>query len=166
MAGEPIVTIVGNLTRDPQFTTTKDGTPVCSFTVAQTPRTKVGDEWKDAEPTFYRCTVWRDHAQNAYDTLLKGMRVVAHGRLRTRTYTDKDGNERLSVDLEVDEVGPALRYASATVTKVRKGEGRARPFDGDRLSEVFPQDDPWPTDAAPVSVGAAATTAADDDTPF
>ena len=155
MAGEPTITVVGNLTRDPQISFTKDGTSVANFTVASTPRTKVDGEWKDAETTFYSCSVWREYAENVIDSLTKGDRVIVHGRLRTRTYKDKNGADRLSVDIEVDEVGPVLRYATAKVTKVKRAGGRqSAPFDGDK-----PNDEPWST------VPSSGSAAADDDPP-
>lgn len=114
---EPVITIVGNLTSDPELRYTQSGQAVANFTVASTPRVKEGDQWVDGEAMFVRCTVWREYAENVADTLSKGMRVVVTGRLSVKTYQAKDGTERSSLKLDVDEVGPSLRYATASVAR-------------------------------------------------
>ena len=115
----PIITVVGNLTSDPDIKYVSSGTAVASFTVASTPRTynKTTNEWEDGEPMFIRCSVWRDYAENVTESLSKGMRVVVHGRLQVRSYQRNDGSQGTSIEMQVDEVGPSLRYATAQVTK-------------------------------------------------
>ena len=114
---EPIITIIGNLTADPELRYISTGTPVANFTIASTPRIKKNDQWVDGEAMFVRCTVWREYAENVADTLTKGMRVVATGRLSVETYQANTGEERTSLKLDVDEVGPSLRFATATITR-------------------------------------------------
>lgn len=126
MAGEPIITVVGNLTADPELKYVGSGTPVASFTVASTPRTynRNTNEWEDGETMFIRCSVWREYAENVTESLAKGMRVVVQGRLQIRNYQRQDGSQGTSVEMQVDEVGPALRYATAQVTKTSgRGSG-------------------------------------------
>lgn len=115
MANETVLTIVGNLTAAPELRFTNSGVPVASFTVASTPRSfdKQAGEWKDGEALFMRCSAWRDMAENVAESLTKGARVIVQGRLQQRSYTDKEGNQRTALDLQVDEVGPSLRYATA-----------------------------------------------------
>ena len=115
MANETVLTIVGNLTADPELRFTNSGIPVASFTVASTPRTfdKQANEWRDGDALFMRCSAWRDMAENVAESLTKGARVIVQGRLQQRSYTDKEGNQRTGIDLQVDEVGPSLRYATA-----------------------------------------------------
>lgn len=115
MANETVLTIVGNLTAAPELRFTNSGVPVASFTVASTPRSfdKQAGEWKDGEALFMRCSAWRDLAENVAESLTKGARVIVQGRLQQRSYTDKEGNQRTALDLQVDEVGPSLRYATA-----------------------------------------------------
>ena len=119
MAGEPIITVVGNLTADPELKYVGSGTPVASFTVASTPRTYNNQtgEWTDGEAMFIRCSVWREYAENVTESLAKGMRVVVTGKLQVRNYQRQDGSQGTSVEMRVDEVGPTLRYATAQVTK-------------------------------------------------
>ena len=132
MAGETIITVVGNLTADPELRFTQSGAAVASFTVASTPRTfdRQANEWKDGEALFLRCSVWRDAAENVAESLTKGTRVIVQGRLQQRSYTDRDGNQRTSIDLQVDEIGPSLRYATASPNKVQRGGGGGRGFGG------------------------------------
>jgi len=115
MANDTVITVVGNLTDAPELRFTNSGIPVASFTVASTPRMfdKQTNEWKDGEALFMRCSAWRDLAENVAESLTKGARVIVQGRLQQRSYTDKEGNQRTSIDLQVDEVGPSLRYATA-----------------------------------------------------
>lgn len=125
MAGETIITVVGNLTADPELKWTQSGAAVAGFTVASTPRTfdKQANEWKDGEAMFLRCSVWRDAAENVAESLEKGARVVVQGRLKQRSFTDKDGNNRTAIELDVDEIGPSLRYATAKPQRAQRGGG-------------------------------------------
>ena len=125
MAGETIITLVGNLTADPELRFTPSGAPVANFTVASTPRTfdRASNEWKDGDALFLNCAVWRQAAENVAESLTKGMRVIVQGRLRQRSYETREGEKRTVVELEVDEVGPALKYASAKVTRNAGGGG-------------------------------------------
>lgn len=127
MAGETIVTVVGNLTADPELRYTQGGLAVANFTIASTPRTfdRQANDWKDGEALFLRASVWREFAENVAGTLAKGMRVVATGRLRQRSYETREGEKRTSIELEVDEIGPSLRYATAAVTRAAGGGGKA-----------------------------------------
>ncbi|WP_010533202.1 single-stranded DNA-binding protein [Brachybacterium squillarum] len=132
MANDTVITVIGNLTADPELRFTQSGAAVASFTVASTPRTfdRQTNEWKDGEALFLRCSVWRDAAENVAESLEKGARVIVQGRLQQRSYTDRDGNNRTSVELQVDEVGPSLRYATAKPAKVQRGGGGGRGFGG------------------------------------
>jgi len=125
MAGETVITIIGNLTNDPELRFTPSGAAVANFTVASTPRTfdRQSNEWKDGETLFMRCSVWRDAAENVAESLQRGTRVLVTGRLRSRSYETKEGEKRTVVELDVDEVGPSLRYATAKVAKTSRGGG-------------------------------------------
>lgn len=125
MAGETQITVIGNLTADPELRFTPAGAAVANFTIASTPREfdRQANEWKDGEALFLRCSVWRESAENVAETLAKGMRVIAQGRLRSRSYDTKEGERRTVMELEVDEIGPSLRFASATVTRTQRGNG-------------------------------------------
>jgi single-strand DNA-binding protein len=125
MAGETVITIIGNLTNDPELRFTPSGAAVANFTVASTPRTfdRQSNEWKDGETLFMRCSVWREAAENVAESLTRGTRVIVSGRLRSRTYDTKEGEKRTVVELEVDEVGPSLRYATTKVSKTSRGGG-------------------------------------------
>jgi len=125
MAGETVITVVGNLTNDPELRFTPSGAAVASFTVASTPRTldKNTNEWKDGDALFLRCSIWRQAAENVAESLQRGMRVVVQGRLKQRSFETKEGEKRTVVELEVDEVGPSLKYATAKVTKASRGGG-------------------------------------------
>jgi single-strand DNA-binding protein len=125
MAGETTITIIGNLTNDPELRFTPSGAAVANFTVASTPRTfdRQSNEWKDGETLFMRCSVWRDAAENVAESLQRGTRVLVSGRLRSRSYETKEGEKRTVVEMEVDEVGPSLRYATAKVAKTSRGGG-------------------------------------------
>ena len=129
MANDTTITVIGNLTADPELRFTQSGVAVANFTIASTPRTfdKQRNEWVDGEALFLRSTIWRDAAENVAESLEKGSRVIAQGRLVQRSFTDREGNNRTSIELDVDEIGPGLRYATARVTKVdrRQGGGRA-----------------------------------------
>lgn len=124
MANETIITVAGNLTSDPELRFTQNGTAVANFTIASTPRRfdKQSGEWQDQEPLFVRCSVWREYAENVAESLTKGMAVIAQGRLKANSYEDKDGNNRTGWELEVDEVGPTLRYATAQVQRRQKNQ--------------------------------------------
>src|SRR5579875_3083411 len=125
MAGETVITVVGNLTADPELRFTPSGAAVASFTIASTPRTfdRNTNEWKDGEALFLRCSIWRQAAENVAESLTKGMRVVVQGRLKQRSYETREGEKRTVVELEVEEIGPSLRYATAKVTKASRGSG-------------------------------------------
>ena len=125
MAGETVITVVGNLTNDPELRFTPSGAAVASFTVASTPRTldKATNEWKDGDALFLRCSIWRQAAENVAESLQRGMRVVVSGRLKQRSFETKEGEKRTVVELDVDEVGPSLKYATAKVTKASRGGG-------------------------------------------
>lgn len=122
MAGETVITVVGNLTADPELKYTNSGVPLASFTIASTPRIfdKQANEYKDGDALFLRSTVWREFAEHAASSLTKGMRVIARGQLKQRSYQDNDGNQRTSYELAVDEIGPSLRYATAQVTRAQQ----------------------------------------------
>ena len=127
MAGETPITLVGNLTADPELRFTPAGVAVASFTVASTPRTfdRKSGEWRDGETLFMRCSVWRDLAENVAESLHKGTRVIVSGRLESRSYKTREGENRTSIELQVDEVGPSLRYAKAQVERnPRESSGR------------------------------------------
>lgn len=125
MAGETVITVIGNLTADPELRFTPSGAAVANFTIASTPRTfdRQSNEWKDGDTLFLRCSVWKEAAENASETLTKGMRVIAQGRLKSRSYENKEGQKVNVTELEVDEIGPSLKYASAKVTRAQKGAG-------------------------------------------
>ena len=125
MAGDTIITVVGNLTHDPELRFTPSGAAVASFTIASTPRTydRQSGEWKDGDALFMRCSLWRDAAENVAESLTKGMRVIAQGRLVQRSYTTREGEQRTVVEMQVDEIGPSLRYAKAQVTRNSRGGG-------------------------------------------
>ncbi len=137
MSGEVQITITGNLTSDPELRFTPNGVPTASFTVASTPRKfdKASNEWQDGEALFLSCSVWRGYAENVAESLSKGMRVVVQGNLKARSYEDRDGNRRTVHELDVIEVGPSLRYATAAVTRAHSGQ-QQRP-------RQDPGVDPW-----------------------
>ena len=126
MAGDTIITIIGNLTADPEMRFTPSGAAVASFTVASTPRTfdRQAGEWKDGETLFMRCSIWRDAAENVAESLTKGTRVIVQGRLVQRSYTTREGENRTVMEMQVDEIGPSLRYAKAQVTRQPRGGGQ------------------------------------------
>ncbi|MCO1660316.1 single-stranded DNA-binding protein [Pseudonocardia humida] len=180
MAGETVITVVGNLTADPELRFTPSGAAVANFTVAATPRTfdRASGEWKDGDALFMRCNVWRQAAENVAETLTRGMRVMVQGRLRQRSFETREGEKRTVVELEVDEVGPSLRYATAKVNKVSRGSGgggfgggsgggsggggySGGGGGGGGYGGSAPADDPWGS-APPAGSGPAA----DDEPPF
>lgn len=134
MANDTQITIVGNLVADPEVRYTQGGIAVASFTIASTPRTfdKQRNEWVDGEALFMRCSAWRDLAENIAESLEKGSRVIAQGNLRQRSFTDREGNNRTSIELDVQEVGPSLKYATAKPNKVQRngGNGGGRAYGG------------------------------------
>lgn len=125
MAGDTIITVVGNLTADPELRFTASGAAVANFTVASTPRTfdRQSNEWKDGDTLFMRCSIWREAAENVAESLTKGTRVIVSGRLTQRSYENREGQRQTVVELQVDEVGPSLRYASAKVTRAQRSSG-------------------------------------------
>lgn len=159
MAGETTITVVGNLTDDPELRFTPSGAAVAKFRVASTPRTldRTSGEWKDGDPLFLQCNVWRQAAENVAESLHRGSRVIVTGRLRQRSYETREGEKRTVIELEVDEIGPSLRYATAKVQKMSRsgggggfgsGGGNA-PSQGATTGGGGFADDPWAT-AAPV----------------
>ncbi|MBG0740832.1 single-stranded DNA-binding protein [Paeniglutamicibacter antarcticus] len=132
MAGETIITVVGNLTSDPELRFTPSGSAVANFTIASTPRTfdRQSNEWKDGETLFLRASVWREAAENVAESLTKGTRVIVSGRLKSRTYETKEGEKRTVMELEVDEIGPSLRYANAKVNRTQRSGGGGGNFGG------------------------------------
>lgn len=125
MAGETVITVIGNLTSDPELRFTPSGSAVANFTIASTPRTfdRQSNEWKDGETLFLRASIWREAAENVAESLTKGMRVIVQGRLASRTYDTKEGEKRTVMELEVDEIGPSMRYATAKVNRSARGNG-------------------------------------------
>ena len=125
MAGDTVITVIGNLTADPELRFTPSGAAVANFTVASTPRMfdRQTNEWKDGEALFLRCAIWREAAENVAESLTKGARVIVSGRLKQRSYETKEGEKRTVIELDVDEIGPSLRYATARVTKMSRGGG-------------------------------------------
>ena len=125
MAGDTVITIIGNLTADPELRFTPSGAAVANFTVASTPRQfdRQSNEWKDGETLFMRCSVWRDAAENVAESLQRGMRVIVSGRLKSRSYETKEGEKRTVVEMDVDEIGPSLRSATAKVNTPQRGGG-------------------------------------------
>ncbi|GGR53728.1 single-stranded DNA-binding protein [Streptomyces roseolus] len=142
MVGETVITVVGNLTDDPELRLTPSGDPVAHFTVASTPRTfdRQSNEWRDAETLFLRCSVWRQEAEHAAESLSRGTRVIVQGRLRQRTYETREGEKRTVIELEADEIGPSLRFAAVTVTKPPHTGVPA----GSRNGPRPPAEDPFP----------------------
>ena len=121
MAGETNITVIGNLVEDPELRFTPAGAAVCNFRLASTPRTfdKQANEWKDGETLFLRASIWREAAENVAESLSKGMRVIGHGVLKSRSY-EKDGQQRTVIEFDVEEIGPSLKYANAKVTRTQK----------------------------------------------
>jgi single-strand DNA-binding protein len=142
MAGDTVITVIGNLTADPELRFTQSGAAVANFTVASTPRTfdRQSGEWKDGEALFLRCNIWRQSAENVAESLTRGARVIVSGRLKQRSFETREGEKRTVVELEVDEIGPSLRYATAKVNKVSRGSGGGG-FGGS--GGGAPTDDPW-----------------------
>ncbi|MBA4248509.1 MAG: single-stranded DNA-binding protein [Microbacterium sp.] len=171
MAGETIITVVGNLTADPELRYTQSGLAVANFTIASTPRSfdRASNEWKDGDALFLRASVWREFAEHVASSLTKGSRVIAQGRLKQRSYETKEGEKRTTIELEVDEIGPSLRYATAQVTRSAAGAGGGQ-MGGGRGSGAPIADEPWgaPASASAPSGGDVWNTPGSfsDDTPF
>jgi len=161
MAGETIITVVGNLTADPELRFTPSGAAVASFTVASTPRTfdRQSNEWKDGEALFLRCSIWRQAAENVAETLQRGMRVIVQGRLQQRSFETREGEKRTVIEMQVDEVGPSLKYATAKVNRTQRGSSGGGSFGGDGGGSA-PADDPW------ASSGPASSAGFSDEPPF
>jgi single-strand DNA-binding protein len=148
MAGETVITVVGNLTSDPELRYTQNGLAVANFTIASTPRNfdRASNDWKDGEALFLRASVWREFAEHVAGSLTKGSRVIATGRLKQRSYETKEGEKRTSIELEVDEIGPSLRYATAQVTRAassRDGGGAPR----GQVNSGLAAEEPWAASA-------------------
>ena len=164
MAGETVITVVGNLTDDPELRFTPSGAAVANFTVASTPRTlnKQTNEWEDGEAMFLRCSVWRQSAENVAESLQKGARVIVNGRMKARTWETREGEKRTSFEIDVDEIGPSLKWATAKVARAgrsgggggyssgggQQGGGGGYSGGGGGGQQGAPVDDPWAT-AAP-----------------
>jgi single-strand DNA-binding protein len=162
MAGETVITLVGNLVDDPELRFTPSGAAVAKFRIASTPRTydRTSGEWKDGESLFLTCNVWRQAAENVAESLQRGMRVIVQGRLRQRSYDTREGEKRTVFEVEVDEVGPSLKSATARVNKTARGSGSGGGFgasggggnSGGNGGGGMPADDPWAV-ATPASGG-------------
>jgi single-strand DNA-binding protein len=141
VAGDTVLTIVGNLVSDPELRFTPSGAAVANFTVASTPRMfdKQTSEWKDGDPLFLRCSIWRQAAENVAESLSKGMAVIVQGRLKQRSYETKEGEKRTVYEMDAEEVGPSLKWATAKVTKASRGGG------GSQAGPAPSGDDPWAT---------------------
>jgi len=177
-AGDTTITVIGNLTDDPELRFTPSGAAVAKFRVASTPRfmDKQSNEWKDGEPLFLSCTVWRQAAENVAESLQRGARVIVSGRLKQRTYETREGEKRTVIELEVDEIGPSLRYATAKVQKMSRSSGGGGGFGsgggngaGGGGGGGF-NDDPWasatPAAGAAAGGGGRSTSSFDDEPPF
>lgn len=171
MAGDTVITVIGNLTADPELRFTPAGAAVANFTVASTPRTfdRQTNEWKDGEALFLRCNIWREAAENVAESLTRGARVVVSGRLKQRSYETKEGEKRTVMELEVDEIGPSLRYATAKVNKANRGSGGggggfgSSGGGGGRPSQGSGGEDPWGSAPQAASFGGSS---ASDEPPF
>jgi single-strand DNA-binding protein len=173
VAGDTTITVVGNLTADPELRFTPSGAAVANFTVASTPRIydRQTGEWKDGEALFLRCAIWREAAENVAESLTRGARVIVQGRLKQRSFETREGEKRTVVEVEVDEIGPSLRYATAKVNKASRSGGGGGGFGGGGGSrEPAPTgggtsggtgDDPWGSAPASGSFGGG-----DDEPPF
>ena len=155
MAGETTITVIGNLTADPELRFTPNGAAVANFTVASTPRTfdRQTNEWKDGDAMFLNCSVWRQYAENVAESLSKGTRVIVSGRLKSRSYETREGEKRTVFEIDVDEVGPALRYATAKVTRTQGGGGGGGNWQGNQGGNTGgggggQQSDPWSSSGA------------------
>jgi single-strand DNA-binding protein len=161
MAGDTIITVVGNLTADPELKFTPSGAAVANFTVASTPRIfdRQANEWRDGDALFLRCNIWRQAAENVAESLSRGSRVIVTGRLKQRSFETREGEKRTVIELEVDEIGPSLRYATAKVNKASRGSGGGG-YGSSGTGGGAPADDPW---ASAPAAGAGGMT---DEPPF
>ena len=171
MAGETIITVVGNLTSDPELRYTQNGLAVANFTIASTPRNfdRASNDWKDGEALFLRASVWREFAEHVAGSLTKGSRVIATGRLKQRSYETKEGEKRTSIELEVDEIGPSLRYATAQVTRAASSREGGNTGGGGNAPRAQVTEEPWAASApADASSGDVWNTPGNysDETPF
>ncbi|MCC3764803.1 single-stranded DNA-binding protein [Glycomyces sp. TRM65418] len=167
MAGETVITVIGNLVDDPELRYTPSGAAVAKFRIASTPRTfdKETNAWKDGEALFLTCSVWRQYAENVAESLSRGTRVIVQGRLKQRSYETREGEKRTVYELDVDEVGPALRFSTAKINKSGGGSGGGgRSFGGGGNTGGSAPDDPWAS-AAPASASAG-NAGFDEDPPF
>ena len=168
-AGDVTITVIGNLTDDPELRFTPSGAAVAKFRVASTPRymDRSTNEWKDGEPLFLACTVWRQAAENVAESLVRGSRVIVSGRLKQRSYETREGEKRTVIELEVDEIGPSLRYATAKVQKMSRssagGGGFGSSGGGGGGGGNF-ADDPWAS-ATPANAGGGGSSSSFDDEP-
>lgn len=163
MAGETVITVIGNLTDDPELKFTPSGAAVANFTVASTPRTfdRQSNEWKDGDALFIRCAAWRQLAENCAESLQKGQRVIVTGALKIRNFERQDGSKGTSVEINVDEIGPSLRYATAKVTKVSRSGGgdfggNSGGNAGGNAGGGAPANNPWSTQAPAAQGGSDA----------
>jgi len=168
-AGDTTITMIGNLFDDPELRFTPSGAAVAKFRVASTPRylDKATNEWKDGESLFLQCQIWRQAAENVAESLTKGMRVILSGRLKQRSYETKEGEKRTVFEVEVDEVGPSLRNATAKVTRTQRAGGTGGGFGGaaaPAAADSF-NDDPWAA-ASPSPAGGGWATTTSDEPPF
>jgi single-strand DNA-binding protein len=174
MAGETVITVVGNLTDDPELRFTPSGAAVANFTVASTPRImdRQTNEWKDGDPLFLRCSIWRQAAENLAESLQRGSRVIVTGRLRQRSYESREGEKRTVIELDVEEIGPSLKYATAKVQRMQRSSGAggygsgggtqgAQGAQGGRNASNGSFDDPWASAAPKGGSGSF-----DDEPPF
>jgi single-strand DNA-binding protein len=172
MAGETVITVVGNLTDDPELRFTPSGAAVAKFRIASTPRAldKQSGEWKDGEPLFLACNIWRQAAENVAESLQRGSRVIVTGRLRQRSYETREGEKRTVYELEVDEIGPSLKYATAKVQKMQRSSGSSGGFgsgggnSGGNGGGGGNFDDPWASASAAPAGGGSGTF--DEEPPF
>ena len=165
-AGDTTITMIGNLVDDPELRFTPSGAAVAKFRVASTPRylDKTTNEWKDGESLFLQCQIWRQAAENVAESLTKGMRVILSGRLKQRSYETKEGEKRTVFEVEVDEVGPSLRNATAKVTKTQRAGGTGGGFSAPAAADSF-NDDPWAA-ASTTSAGGGWATTTSEEPPF
>ena len=170
MAGETVITVVGNLTADPELRYTQGGLPVANFTIASTPRTfdRQANDWKDGEALFLRASVWREFAEHVAGSLTKGSRVIATGRLKQRSYETKEGEKRTTIELEVDEIGPSLRYATAQVTRAASSRDSSGGAPRGGQSAAVVAEEPWAASAPDSGGGDVWNTPGNytDETPF
>lgn len=167
MSNETKITVIGNLTADPELRFTPSGAAVVNFTVASTPRTfdRQSGEWKDGEALFLRCNGWRQMAENVAESLTRGMRVIVAGSLKQRSFETREGEKRTVMEMEVDEVGPALRYATAKVNKVDRKGADSGGY-GSSNGSGAANDDPWANVRGPQKANANAGAGSDDEPPF